>query len=123
MSSTRSQTIFGVLPVLARSASSFFCAACSCAGNESAGSMLSLTRTALLSVDACAKHASGRISASTASAVQANIWLRFIGLPPAPSVRLLQFQDLRLHPLDGLSDIGTHSELADREFLERCKML
>ena len=55
MSSTTNQTMFGRLPVLARSASSFFCAACSWAGNDSAGSMLSLVRTALLMVEACAK--------------------------------------------------------------------
>ena len=59
--------MFGRLPVLARSASSFLCAACSCAGNDSAGSMLSLVRTALLRVDAAARQelAARRASAET----------------------------------------------------------
>jgi hypothetical protein len=52
MSSMTGHTMFGRLPIFARSASGLRWEACSSAGNESAGSMLSLVRTALLSADA-----------------------------------------------------------------------
>ena len=38
-------------------------------------------------------------------------------------VCLLQPQNLRLNSLDGLSDVGAESELADRKFLESREML
>jgi hypothetical protein len=46
--------MFGRLPVVDRSASSFACAACCWSGKASAGSMLSLVRVALVSTD-CAR--------------------------------------------------------------------
>src|SRR5260370_22511856 len=39
------------------------------------------------------------------------------------SIRLLQLQDLRLDPFDGLSDVGAHAELTDRKLLEGREML
>ena len=78
----RSQTMLGRLPVLARSASSFLCAACYSAGKDSAGSMLSLVRTALLSVEAAARHElAARIASVETSIRESFIWRIIDGSP------------------------------------------
>src|SRR5258707_4273615 len=96
MSSMRSQTILGRLPVLVRSASSLPCAACSCAGNESAGSMLSLVRTALLNSDAWARQELAARIASAETSVRDSVKSRIIGDHPC-NLKEVEIQNPRLN--------------------------